>query len=40
MLNVQRIVMSAAGVIITAISVGAFKFASFGVDPFQSFCVA
>ena len=40
MLNVQRIVMSAAGVIITAISVGAFKFAFFGVDPFQSFCVA
>ena len=37
MLNVRRIVMSAAGVMITAISVGAFKFASFGVDPFQSF---
>lgn len=29
--------MSAAGVMITAISVGAFKFASFGVDPYQSF---
>ena len=29
--------MSVFGVIITAISVGAFKFASFGVDPFQSF---
>ena len=37
MLNVRRIVMSAAGVMITAISVGAFKFASFGIDPFQSF---
>lgn len=29
--------MSAAGVMITALSVGAFKFAAFGVDPFQSF---
>ena len=29
--------MSLTGVIITAISIGAFKFASFGVDPFQSF---
>lgn len=29
--------MSLTGVIITAISIGAFKFAAFGVDPFQSF---
>lgn len=29
--------MSLSGVILTAISVGAFKFAAFGVDPFQSF---
>ena len=29
--------MSLAGVLVTAISIGAFKFASFGVDPFQSF---
>ena len=29
--------MSAAGVLITAVSVGAFKFSAFGVDPFQSF---
>lgn len=29
--------MSLLGVIITAISIGAFKFAEFGVDPFQSF---
>lgn len=33
----KKIFMSLAGVIITAVSVGAFKFASFGVDPFQSF---
>ena len=33
----KRIFMSLAGVLITAISVGAFKFASLGVDPFQSF---
>ncbi len=33
----RRIILSAAGVIITAVSVGAFKFASFGVDPFQFF---
>ncbi len=33
----RRIVMSALGVIICAISVGAFKLAAFGVDPFQSF---
>lgn len=37
MMNIRRILMSAAGVMITAISVGAFKFASFGVDPYQSF---
>ena len=37
MRNIRRILMSATGVMITAISVGAFKFASFGVDPFQSF---
>ena len=37
MMNIRRILLSAAGVMITAISVGAFKFASFGVDPFQSF---
>ena len=37
MMNIRRILMSAAGVMITAISVGAFKFASFGIDPFQSF---
>ena len=29
--------MSLVGVIITAISIGAFKYAAFGVDPFQSF---
>lgn len=33
----RRILMSAAGVLITALSVGAFKFSCFGVDPFQSF---
>lgn len=29
--------MSIIGVIITAVSIGAFKLAAFGVDPFQSF---
>lgn len=29
--------MSIVGVIITAVSIGAFKLAAFGVDPFQSF---
>ena len=29
--------MSILGVVITAVSVGAFKLAAFGVDPFQSF---
>lgn len=33
----RRILMSLIGVIITAVSVGAFKYAAFGVDPFQSF---
>lgn len=33
----KRILMSIAGVIITAFSIGAFKLAAFGVDPFQSF---
>ena len=37
MMNIRRILMSAAGVMITAISVGAFKFATLGVDSFQSF---
>ena len=36
-MKTKRIMMSLVGVIITAISVGAFKFAAFGVDPFQSF---
>lgn len=33
----KRIFMSIIGVIITAVSIGAFKLAAFGVDPFQSF---
>lgn len=36
-MKVKRICMSILGVVITAISVGAFKLAAFGVDPFQSF---
>lgn len=36
-MKAKRIVMSLLGVVITAISIGAFKFAAFGVDPFQSF---
>jgi len=32
----KRIIMSAAGVVIGAISVAVFKIAAFGVDPFQS----
>ena len=36
-MRLKRIFMSLAGVIITAISVGAFKFAALGVDPFQTF---
>ena len=35
--QVKRILMSALGVIICGISVGMFKHASLGVDPFQSF---
>ena len=34
---VKRILMSLFGVIICAISVGIFKIAALGVDPFQSF---
>ena len=33
----KRIAMSALGVLIGAVSVGFFKLAAFGVDPFQSF---
>ena len=33
----RRILMSLTGVLITAVSIGAFKLAAFGVDPFQSF---
>ena len=36
-MKTNRILMSLIGVVITAVSVGAFKFAAFGVDPFQSF---
>ena len=36
-MRLKRIFMSLTGVIITAISVGAFKFAALGVDPFQTF---
>ncbi len=36
-INVKRIGMSLFGVIICAISVGIFKIAALGVDPFQSF---
>ena len=35
-MNVRRIFMSLAGVLICAVSVGIFKIAAFGVDPFQS----
>ncbi len=34
--NKRRIIMSMAGVIICAVSVGIFKLAALGVDPFQS----
>ncbi len=34
--NKRRILMSLMGVIICAVSVGVFKLAAFGVDPFQS----
>lgn len=33
----KQIIMSLVGFIITAISIGAFKYAAFGVDLFQSF---
>ena len=36
-MKIKRILMSFVGVFITAFSIGAFKFAAFGVDPFQSF---
>lgn len=36
-MKLKRIVMSLVGVIITAFSIGAFKFVALGVDPFQSF---
>ncbi|MBP3890878.1 MAG: hypothetical protein J6D29_01760 [Solobacterium sp.] len=36
-MNIKRILMSLIGVVITAISVGLFKLAAFGVDPFQAF---
>ena len=35
-MKARRILMSLAGVLICAVSVGIFKIASFGVDPFQS----
>jgi len=36
-MRIKRIFMSLMGVIVCAVSVGSFKFASFGVDPFQTF---
>lgn len=36
-MKTKRIIMSLVGVIITAVSIGSFKFAALGVDPFQSF---
>ena len=35
-MKTRRILMSLAGVLICAVSVGVFKIAAFGVDPFQS----
>ena len=35
-MKAKRIIMSFIGVIITAVSVGIFKLAAFGTDPFQS----
>ena len=35
-MKTRRILMSLAGVLICAVSVGIFKIAAFGVDPFQS----
>ncbi len=34
---IKRIIMSLLGVVLCAVSVGIFKLAAFGVDPFQSF---
>ena len=34
--NVKRIILSVMGVLVGGISVGIFKLAAFGVDPFQS----
>lgn len=36
-INVRRVIMSVLGVLLGAVSVGFFKLAAFGVDPFQSF---
>ena len=36
-MKTKRILMSVLGVIVGGISVGFFKLAAFGVDPFQSF---
>ncbi|MBP5528926.1 MAG: hypothetical protein J6X80_02645 [Lachnospiraceae bacterium] len=36
-ITVKRVLMSLCGVVICAISVGIFKIAALGVDPFQSF---
>jgi hypothetical protein len=36
-MKVKRILMSVLGVVLCGISVGFFKVAAFGVDPFQSF---
>ena len=35
-MKIRRIVMSLCGVLICAVSVGIFKLAALGVDPFQS----
>jgi len=35
-IKIKRIIMSVLGVVFCGISVGFFKFAAFGVDPFQS----
>ena len=36
-IKVKRILMSVLGVLLGGVSVGFFKLAAFGVDPFQSF---
>ena len=36
-MKIRRILMSVLGVMLGAVSVGFFKLAAFGVDPFQSF---